>query len=310
MFPFTVVTPTVGTSDRRLSVLMHDLRRFASGSFPHIVCDDGTNDERDVAAQQEACALYGARHLVNPGPTWGVAQNLNYAVGHIETPWAFFIEDGLRPSAGWYEAALAFVDRIGDRTWNGRRVGMAGCAHIQDWMLALAGAIPTKVSVADWYQQHNACDEDFLASGWNDGLWTWDRLYPAWSKAEDHGIGEARTFLDVVNGLEVDRTTHEGEQSWIKYRVQKRWPHYRKAACAWYPGAFMLVNMELLRAVGGFREGCTFFEGHLGVRMGRAGHLSLALEFPPFLHQPSRGFRATGAGKGPRDHRGTDDVFR
>jgi hypothetical protein len=68
--------------------------------------------------------------------------------------------------------------------------------------------------------------------------------------------------------------------------------------------------MEAWRKVGRFRDGCSFFEGHLGTRMGINGYLSLAYEGPPFLHTPSLGFKASGQGKEPRIHMDTAEVFR
>jgi hypothetical protein len=67
--------------------------------------------------------------------------------------------------------------------------------------------------------------------------------------------------------------------------------------------------MDAWRKVGRFRDGCTFFEGHLGVRMHMNGYWSLILEGPPFIHYPSQGFSETDLAMNPRDHRDTRNLF-
>jgi hypothetical protein len=88
-----------------------------------------------------------------------------------------------------------------------------------------------------------------------------------------------------------------------------RWPQVRIAQTAVWPGAMLLINKKAFDAVGGCRDGCTFFEGHLGLRLMGASYLSLHVECPPWLHQPSRCFSDTTSRRQPVDHRDTDALF-
>ncbi len=315
----TVVTCTVGDSAGRLEHLLAELRRFTRLPFRQVVCDDGTISEESVRKQREIVSRWaGAQWVQNNGPVWGIAHNLNHAMLFVDTPWVFLVEDGLRPSRGWLEAALSAIERIGSRTWCGRKVGMIGTSSMQDWQLALGGAIqPATMCPRDFFMHQNDKVIDEFYGPWNDGLWCYQRLLPS-LLAACRGMPpsypeEMRRFAEIalsgVASLE-GLHPHEVEQYAQKFCTDHRWPHKRTACCGWYPGAFMLVNMDAWRAVGRFREGCTFFEGHLGTRMGMAGYLSLVLEFPPWLHCPSQGFRMSGQARTPRDHRDTEAVFQ
>lgn len=311
----SVATCTLGDSASRLQTLLYELRAFTDIPFRQVVCDDGTLDLVDRNRQQWVCEAFGADWVECPGEPWGISYAWNHCLEQVRTPWAFCVEDGLRPGWGWLETALDFIDKVGSRRWQGHQVGMAGCSHIQDWNLAMAGVWPGK----DVMQVFRG-DSERWGEPWNDGLWCWPRVLPvielscrgdtsAWTN-------DVEQFRQLVVGEALgspdDRPLHPSdvEQAWLKWNVRNRWPRRRTACCGWYPGAFMIVNMEAWRKVGRFRDGCTFFEGHLGTRMGVAGYLSLCLEFPPWLHCPSLGFKAYDVGRRPRDHRDTATVFR
>lgn len=312
----TIVTPTFGNSADRLSILLRELRAFTNLPFQQLVCDDGTICQHAIANQRMVCASHqGCTYLENPGPTYGVSYNLNHAFDQVKTPWAFCVEDGLRPGAGWLETAVDFLDKIGNRQWQGRRVGMAGCASLQDWNLVMGGAWAGDVMRV--FEGDRSC----FYNDYNDGLWCWRRLLPGMmaaclSPASAHWQRDVLYFkklaLEGVQAIMQLPDVHptDVEQAWQKWRTTDHWPSRRTAWCGWYPGAFMLVNMDAWRRVGRFRDGCSFFEGHLGVRMGMAGYLSLCVEFPPWLHCPSQGFSASAEGKTPRVHLDTEKVFR
>ncbi len=311
----TVATCTLGPSGGRLDTYLGELRRFTALPFRQVVVDDGTESESSRMAQQMACDRHGAEWFENPGPTYGISYAWNHALEQIRTPWAFCLEDGLRPSMGWLETAVDFVQRIGSKRWGPqqRRVGMAGFCHLQDWMLSLGDAWPGGRDVMDVFRGEN---EDFLASGWNDGLWCWSRMLPGMqrsinSEAAERWTNDVAIFRDLARGEVSPLIRHptDIEQAWQKWRLDNHWPQRRQAWCGWYPGAFMLVNMEAWRRVGRFRDGVTFFEGHLGTRMGMNGYLSLCVEGPPWLHTPSLGFKASGVGKNPRHHDDTREAF-
>lgn len=325
----TVVTCTIGDSAGRLEHLLAELRRFTSIGrrftsipFRQIVSDDGTLNAELVKKQQAICGRYpDCLWTQNGGPTWGISYNFNWALKYVDTPWAFLIEDGVRPSFGWLETALDFIAKIGEKKWGGYPVGMAGCTHLQDWTLAMAGMIkPNILSVMDFFRGHPLAYDHFYGP-WNDGKICWPRMLPGLYKAITGGVpanwdSDVKVFADMLhNGFtwtDADKTIHpmEAEQRWIKFHGGRRWPDYRGASCGWYPGALLILNMEAFRKVGRMRDGCTFFEGHLGTRMGINGYLSLVLETPPFLHCPSQGFKQSYLAATPRHHRDTDEVFK
>lgn len=308
----TVVTATFGDSGGRLARLCSELRKFTKLPYKHIVCDDGTLDPKALRLQQDMCCLHHATWLQNPGPTWGVSYNLNYALSHVETPWAMLVEDGVRPSYGWLEAALSFIDKIGERKWRDLKVGMAGTTHIQDWVLAAVN------NEADPVRVYDGLDLEKFNGDWNDGLHSWARIknpLNAVCRAETPGWKNEMLILkDFARGFwpPVLRSAPawEQDQCEMKFNPWGRWPAYRTARCCWWPGPLLLLNMDAFHAVGGCRAGATFFEGLLGLRMGRAGYLSLYVEFPPWLHQPSQCFADHSERRQPVDHRNTDAVLR
>lgn len=320
----TVATPTIGDTAWRLDIFFEELKRFTKMPYRHILCDDGTASDEAVENQKKVCHKHGVEHFDNPGP-YGVSYNLNYLFEKCNTPWIFLVEDGLRPGAGWLESAMSFVEQVDQKSFEGHEVGMVGTSHIQDWTLAMAGGIPSEHSVMDFFRQ--TVRDDFYAN-WNDGYWCWNRMLPGLRKS---CLGDTSSWthevacmkqlvldgLERTGGLVVDPVTGQPfhptdqEQFRLKFRTKDHFPVRLTAGMAWYPGAFMLVNMKAWSKVGRFRDGCTFFEGHLGLRMGINGFLSLALEFPPWIHSPSQGFSVTGRmGKSPRHHINTDDLFR
>ncbi len=315
----TVATCTLGDSAARLEILLSELRRFTDVPFRQVVCDDGTIDEDAKALQRAVCEKYNAEWCETQGGVYGISYAWNTALDRVETPWVFCVEDGLRPGYGWLETALDAVQRIGDQPWgpHERRVGMMGTSHIQDWNLGMAGVWPG-VSAMDVFHGAN---QPFLEPGWNDGLWCWDRMMPGvWDAVARSGmedwerdVAEFRGLLMTGNPqwIPPDRCVrpYEVDLARFKYDTRDRWPHRRRAGCGWYCGFFAMINLELWRSVGRFRDGCSFVEGHLGVRIGQAGHLGLCVEFPPWLHSPSLGFKANDFGKQPRDHKDTHETF-
>ena len=306
----TVITPTLGDSASRLHVLLGELRRFTRTSFRQIVCDDGTASEDLQKQQWKVCRSHGVEWIQNPGPVWGVSWNLNHAFSMVDTEWVFLIEDGLRPGMGWLDVALDFIDKIGNREWCDHKVGMCGFASLQDWTLALAGVWPGK----DVMQVFRGDCERFWEP-WNDGYICWSRLlYGIMAACQGDTSAwqnDVREFLELTRGeMPQDLPLMEKAQRWMKWRLNDHWPQRRSAFCGWYPGAFGLVNMAAWRAVGKYRDGCSFFEGHLGTRMGMNGYLSLCVESPPFLHTPSLGFKASELGRKPRIHLDTATVFK
>ncbi len=312
----TVVTTTVGDSAGRLEHLCAELRRFTHLPFTQIICDDGTlsldsrSKQRIIAGRHRDCLWTD-----NPGPTWGVSYNLNHALSLVKTPWVYLVEDGLRPSWWWLETAIDAIYKIGSKRWQGFPVGMIGFSHVQDWQLAMGKAIPTDRRVIEWYRHSTDLCYDHFYGPWNDGYWCWKRLIPGLIEtAGSDQAGELVNEMAVFRGILADgfpSNPDPEQQRWLWW-LQGHWPLHRHAYCGWYPGAFMLVNMDAWRAVGKFRDGCTFFEGHLGTRMGMGGYLSLCCQSPLWLHQPNQGFKAQGQGqaRSPCDHRDTDEVFR
>ncbi len=309
----TVVTCTMGDSCGNLNRQMVDLREFTSLPYRQVVSDDGTLDEGCRRRQAQVAGDHGAEWVENPGPTWGISYNLNHALSHVKTPWALLVEDGLRPSLGWLETAVDAVERVGRKAWRGIPVGMMGTASFEDWHLAMAGVLPTDRPFQEFCRRVDAdCYSAFWGSAkhpnWNDGLWCWKRLLPmlqaaARSPGADGWEPYMQEYRQVLLTMKPPHvTTASGRDP------GRPWPTFRSGACAWFPGAFMLLNMDAFERVGRMRDGCTFFEGHLGVRMAVAGYLSLALEFPPWLHFPGMGFVAGGRGEGrtPRHHEACD----
>lgn len=312
----TVVTTTVGDSADRLDVLLGELRRFTKIPFRHIVCDDGTPIPDQARRQKEVCARHGAEHFVHPGPEYGVSFNLNYAFEQVRTPWAYQLEDGLRASAGWLETALDFLEQVHERSFLGYEIGLIGTEGMEDWQLGMAGVIPSSYTARDFLDLHPGTRADFYGD-WNDGYWCWPRILPALQREClcPHPEWE-RDLLNVKNWVMADAVT-DGYGHFIGWRrseaVTRHFPMSRGAALGtWYPGAFMMVNIEKWRRVGRFRDYCPFFEGHLGVRMGLAEFLVVVLQAPLWLHRRSQGFTAGSETLHlrPRPYKDTAELFR
>ncbi len=316
----TVVTTTMSDSCGRLNRTMLDLRTFTCLPFHQIVCDDGTIDLGQRDRQRDVTLSYAdTEWYTNPGPIWGISYNLNYAFSKVKTPWVLLVEDGLRPGLGWLETAVDAIEQIGLKRWRGCEVGMMGTTSFEEWHLAMAGVLPTSLSVMDFlHRRSSECYSAFWGGAqwpnWNDGLWCWKRLLPRFQVA--CRTPEAAAWPSPAPGYFRDVVLcgfAPPEYLDIGRCPVRAWPGHRSPTCAWFPGAFALINMKLWRDVGRWRDGATFFEGHYGVRLALAGHLSLALEFPPWLHFPGMGFRAASDGRVPRHHEpthGPDTLFQ
>lgn len=278
----TVVTPTVGRSARRLDVLLREMRAFTREPFEQIVSDDGTPDEDAVREQEEVCQKYGAIHTRNLGP-FGLPGNLNHGMGQVTTPWGYIVEDGVRPSWGWLESVLSFLRKIEGRVFEGMAVGMVGVSHLEDYVLATAGAIPMPHPDTFWEtakQQRTPEARECFYGDWNDGLWCWPRLLPGLRSTE----GLSGVAKDVADRVQRDRANYAACAG------DGLWPLQRRCSVAYAPGGLLLVNMGMWRDLGRFRQGCNYYEGHLGIRLAKVGHLSLWMNGPPWLHSPSQGF--------------------
>jgi hypothetical protein len=314
----TVVTTTVANSCGSLNRQMLDLRKFTKVPFRQVVCDDGTLSEEFKVAQRDVVKSHaGGEWFENPGPTYGVSYNLNAAFAQVNTPWAFCVEDGLRASQGWLETALDAVEKIGNRQWLHCPVGAIGTSWLQEWSLAIAGVLPTVSPVMDHvYKPQTEPHSAFWGSkdhyNWNDGYWCWKRILPGtiagcyttesdtWQTGT--GPGDTRNFIrEQVKSYEdfvKERDKRHGAMNpeWLRdvnnpgglgYAT---WPTDRRARCSWGASPFALINMEAWRQCGKWRDGCTFFEGHLGVRMAQHGYLWVYTQFPPWLHFAGMGF--------------------
>jgi hypothetical protein len=305
----TVCTSTVGDSSHRLDIFMPELRAFTSVPFRHIVSDDCTPIAEYRNRQKTVCERYGAEHTVNPGRP-SLPGNLNYLVSLCRTPWAYILEDGVRPSRGWLEAILSFIEQTDNRKFGGFPVGMFGVAAFQDWMLAMGKALPGS---AAWHYLHGRESYDtFYGDGWNDGYWCWKRLLPG--MAETCTSPESESWPDEVRSMRdiIRNAMKSGDLSHL--RSERHWPTFRSAYVACYPGGPLVVRLDALQKCGGFHPQCTFYEGHLGVRMFANNYLSLYLEMPPLLHKPSLGFSAVAQGNFdsigvPHDHGDVSRIF-
>lgn len=281
----TVVTPTVGRSARRLDVLLREMRKFTRLPFEQIVSDDGTLDEGAVREQEEVCKKYGAIHTRNFGPSFGLPANLNHAADQVKTHWFYVVEDGVRPSWGWLEAIQSYLNKLEGKTFAGMRVSMVGVNHIEDYALALGGAIPQPqidTFIPKPSQQRTKEARECFYGDWNDGLWCWPRLLTTLRSIEPSSLGEeardARAMLERV------RTDPR------HYSDALHWPYHRGAFVAYAPGGLIAVDTQVWRDLGRFRKDLSYYEGHLGVRIAKAGMMSLLLHGPLWLHSPSQGF--------------------
>jgi hypothetical protein len=309
----TVVTPTVGDSAGRLGILCAEMRRYTALPFKQIVCDDGTISPEQHEIRVSLIKHHGFEYFIHPGPTWGISYNLNYALSQVKTPWAFLIEDGVRPGWCWLEVAVDWLNKVGSKTFAGLPVGCGGMSSIQDWNVAMSG-------LWDVTAVFNGDRSQFYAGGapgWNDGFWCWPRIMAATVErcrgdtSNWHGdlLHIKKIMLEQVDELKRE-LGHDFNIALQKWYGHDRWPRKRHVGEGRYPGPFLMINMDAWRAIGGFRDGCTFFEGHMGIRMQQHGFLTTVVESPPFVHCPSQGFSESGGARTPRHHEDTDDLFR
>jgi hypothetical protein len=303
----TVVTATLGDSASHLNVMMEELRKFTSLPFSQIVSDDGTIDSVSIERQQEVVWNWkDATRTVNPGPVYGISYNLNHAMEQVKTPWAFIIEDGVRPGWGWLETAVDALKQIGMRQWQGREIGTIGLGRSFDhWELAAAGVLPGDLHPLDYYGKYShETHRAFWSKKWNDGLLCWPRLLPA--------IRDRCLLSDISAWPEILRTT------WCDQILRgdfegHGWPKDRGAILACTGNAWGLIRMDAWRNAGRFRAGCTFYECHLGARLAKAGYVNVQAHNPPWLHYPAMGHAANAQGLIPRHHepdRGPEGVFQ
>ncbi len=316
-----VLTATLGDSCSHLSRNLTELRQFTRLPFRQLVSDDGTANEGVKERQRAVCLAHGAEWVENPGPVYGISYNLNHLFEIAEDlgyKWAFLIEDAVRPGRGWLETALDALERVGKREWGGRRVGALGMASsYENWHLACAGVLGPRATLGNTFDQHSGTTyEQFWGSAdyphWNDGLWCWARLHPGTLDACNGDEAEhwpeiiKRTWRDPVRRGEVGgmRWTGAPFHGW---QHTCGWPKTRGVSWVMGPSAWALHHLPSWRKAGRWRDGCTYYEGHLGVRLAREGILSLNCECPPWLHMSGLAFRVKDSqGKHPRHHEPTD----
>jgi len=319
----TVVTATLGSTAGNLAVSMEELRDYTDLPFIQIVSDDGTYDDTIKDRQRRVVQSFrGSLWTENPGPIYGISYNLNYLFSLVKTPWAFVLEDAVRPGRGWLETAMDALEKIGTRKWRGHEVGGIGLTSSFDhWEMQVAGMLGDNgLHVNDFFGRVNHDTYNaFWGPDWNDGLVCWPRLLPKIKKecadlsSQSWHEDIRRTWRDPLLRGELltspFKDTEHGRRA-----VMDRWPATRRAWPSTSPGSWGLVNMDIWRKVNRWRDGCTFYEGHLGVRLAQNGYLSVNIHNPPWLHYPSLAFNSMnfGMGKNPRHHEpdnGPDGVF-
>ncbi len=310
----TVVTGTLGDSCGHLSRVLTELRQFTKIPFKQIVSDDGTANAEVQQRQRAVCEAHGARWIEQPGPVWGISYNLNYLFEAADTPWVFLIEDACRPGLGWLETALDALEKVGQKEWGGHRVGALGMStSFENWHLACAKALPADLGLEGFFDKKTQTAYDiFWGSAcypnWNDGLWCWQRMHQGCLEScrdpQSNNWPEIirRTWRDPILRHEVGSMMEIGGQ----WQSLSGWPRTRGCSWAMGPNAWGLYNVEAWRDVGRFRDGCTFYEGHLGMRLAKKGWLSINCECPPWLHQAGLAFHVRDHHKGPRHHERPD----
>lgn len=329
-----VVTATLGDSCGHLSRSLSELRQFTGLKFRQLVSDDGTADRSVCDRQREVCRAHGADWTENPGPVFGISYNLNHLFQTAMDQgcqWVFLLEDAVRPGWGWLETALDALSQIGNRLWGPekRRVSAIGLSSsFEMWHLASAGILPTDLGLNEFFEPNfkstfQACYDAFWGSArhphWNDGLWCWQRMHPGVLAAcQDHkadGWPEVirRTWRDPVLRGEVGCMKWQDIQhqnvpgSWI---AMSGWPVTRGASAAPLgPSAWALHNLKAWKEVGGFRDGVTFYEGHIGTRYSRAGYVNVNCECPPWTHWSGLAFRVKDQQRTPRHHIPVEEAF-
>lgn len=316
-----VLTGTLGDSCGHLSRSLTELRQFTHLSFRQIVSDDGTTSDDIRRRQIDVCTAHGAEWIENPGPTYGISYNLNHLFETAATlgyEWVFLIEDAVRPGWGWLETALSALEQIGKRTWAGHEVGAIGMASsYENWHLACAGVLPGGPTLGSTFAHfdQNIYDE-FWGSArhqhWNDGLWCWQRLQPGTLAACTGPEAESwpdiikRTWRDPVRRGEIGAMRWDVGHPYSNWQATAGWPRTRHACWVMGASAWCLVNLKAWREVGRWRDGCTYYEGHLGVRLAQHGYLCINVECPPWLHMSGLAFRNVHQGREPRHHEPCD----
>jgi hypothetical protein len=316
----TVVTATLGDSYKHLGVSLRELRKFTKLPFRQIVSDDGSSNPDDQMRQRSVCEPNGAEWIQNPGPVYGISYNLNWLCENVRTPWAFVIEDSVRPSMGWLETACDALERIGYRKWNGRTVGAIGMTtSFEAWHLACANVIPCELGLEGFFDQNGDTQHDcfygseFHNGDWNTGYICWQAMHDQCLKTcQIPGHGDKwpeiirRTWRDPILRGEIGCMRWAQIQGNWGWQALSGWPRTRGASWAMGPSAWMLLNLDAWRDVGRFRDGCTFYEGHLGLRMAKKGYLCINCECPPWLHMSGLAFRIKDHQKTPRHHEHPD----
>lgn len=294
-----VIIPTVGDSVVRIANIISGMRMATCE--PHIIIADDGGFEPD---KQAVANLAECSYVKNSGPH-GIPGNLNSAIRHTASEWVMIIDDGSIPHRDFMVAAMKAVTDVSGRTFGGRRVGMIGFSHIQDWMLRVAGAI-TKWSVQDWFYKNpdlvDSMARYFRATFKCPHRVTWPGLRDNWSgpNVPADVIEEWPTEADMLiafNTVPLVRSELvddiELEVNYSKYWWTSRWPDpkSRWLRVNWSPGAQgLLVNREFLDQCGGFGYDCVAYERLLACRAAEMGWLSLFCDGPPYLHVPSLGF--------------------
>ncbi len=328
-----VVTGTLGDSCSHLSRCLTELRQFTRVPFHQIVCDDGTADAGVKERQRSVCHAHGAEWLENPGPTFGISYNLNFMFEEADKrgyEWVFLLEDAVRPGQGWLETAVDALQKLNSRSWGGKQVGAIGMtSSYEAWHLACAGALPTCLGINEFFDGNQkdtfrACYDAFWGSAnhphWNDGMWCWQRMHAGCLLASQDRKADGwpeiirRTWRDPILRNEI------GAMKWVAgesvawqevqgkwgYQSQSGWPRTRGASWGYGPSAWGWHNLKAWRQAGRFRDGCTFYEGHLGVRLAKHGWLSVNCECPPWLHWSGLAFKVKDEQRTPRHHEPPD----
>jgi hypothetical protein len=177
--------------------------------------------------------------------------------------------------------------------------------------------LPTGLQLPDFFARYSS--ENYAAfwgsaehPHWNDGYWCWKRMEPGCMQScQDHAADNwpeiiRRTWRDPIlrheiGGMRWTEIQHQG--AWV---ASSGWPTTRGVSWAFGPSAWCLVNLKVWRDVGRWRDGCTFYEGHFGVRLAQKGYLSLNAECPPWLHKSGLAFQIKDQQKHPRHHEPVD----